>query len=58
GELDWERLDGKRASRIAKRFSDAGLATPESWPKLQDQMIETMIRLEKVLKPRLMKVET
>lgn len=57
GSLDWERLDEKRASRIRKRFTNGGLASPESWPALQDGMIDAMIRFEKVIRPRLQKID-
>lgn len=50
-KLDWERLDNRRASRIAKRFKGAGLYDENKWPMLQEKMIDAMIRLEKSLKP-------
>lgn len=49
--LSWERLDKKRASRIAFRFPGLGLRTKEQWPELQDKMIDAMIRLEKAIGP-------
>jgi hypothetical protein len=55
--LEWERLDDKRACRIRKRFTDGGLAKPETWPGLQDAMTGAMMRLDKALRPRLAKVE-
>jgi Domain of unknown function (DUF4268) len=52
GELSWEPLEGKRACRIAKRFEGIGYRDPESqWPELQEQMVDSMIRLEKALRP-------
>lgn len=48
--LRWERLDDRRASRISKRIDYAGLGDREKWPKLQDDMIDAMIRLERALK--------
>ena len=42
-EKRWERLDDKRACRIAKRFNSEGLASPDSLDKLQDKMIAAMI---------------
>ncbi len=50
--LDWLRLDNKRASKVTKRFDSGGLDDRESWPALQDQMIEAMIRLDKAFRPR------
>lgn len=55
--LEWERLDHRRASRIVKRFTGGGLAAPDTWPTLQDQMIDAMIRFEKVFRQRVTKVE-
>lgn len=54
--LVWDRLDGKRASRIKKNFTGAGLANQDSWGSLQDQMIDSMIRLDKSLRNRLAKL--
>ncbi|NWJ45937.1 MAG: DUF4268 domain-containing protein [Chloroflexi bacterium] len=51
--IDWERLEGKRACRIRKRYDIGGLADPDSWSTLQDQMIETMIKFERIFRPRL-----
>lgn len=55
--IEWYRLDDKRASRIMKSFSYGGLAAPDAWPKLQDQMIDAMVRLDKVLRSRLAKID-
>lgn len=49
-KLRWERLDDRRASRISKRIDYAGLGDTDKWPKLQDDMIDSMIRLERALK--------
>jgi len=49
-KLKWERLDNRRASRISKKFEYAGLNDEEKRDKLQDDMIDGMIRLEKSLK--------
>jgi hypothetical protein len=57
GELEWERLDDKRACRIRKRFTSGGLTNTDEWALLQEQMIDAMIRLEKVLKPRIAKID-
>ncbi len=57
GQLEWERLDERRASRIRMRFTNGGLAEPETWPTLQEQMIDAMIRLDKALRNRLAKLE-
>lgn len=49
-KLEWERLDDRRGSRIVKRFKEAGLYDEKEWGKLQDKMIDGMIRLEKALR--------
>jgi hypothetical protein len=49
-KLKWERLDDRRACRISKRFDYTGLNDKEKWDKLQNDMIEAMIKLEKALK--------
>jgi len=49
-KLEWQRLDDRRASRIRKTFTYAGLDDKDQWEKLQDDMINAMIRLEKGLK--------
>ena len=40
-ELEWQRLDDKRACRIAKNIKDGGLKDKESWSSLQDRMVES-----------------
>ncbi len=57
GPLEWSRLDEKRASRIGKHIPGGGLTQPDTWPTLQDQMIDAMIRLDRALRPRLAKIE-
>jgi len=59
GELRWQRLDEKRASRIIHQIDSGGFRSDESaWPGIQDQMIDAMIRLEKALRPSLEKLKT
>lgn len=48
-KLSWERLDNKRASRIAKHFVNMGYKNEDNWNELTDQMIDAMIKLEKSL---------
>lgn len=49
-ELEWQRLDDRRASRIRKTYTYARLDDKNKWDKLQDDMVDGMIRLEKALK--------
>ena len=52
--LEWQRLEGKRACRIIKRFSLGGYQDDEErWPDIQDPMIDGMIRLEAALRPHI-----
>lgn len=55
--LEWQRLEGKRACRIGKRFSLGGYRDDEArWPEIQDAMIDGMIRLEAALRPHIDKL--
>lgn len=51
GPLSWERLEGKRACRVA--FTEpGGYRSPDSkWPEIQDAAIEAMSRLDHALRP-------
>lgn len=52
--LSWERLEARRACRIHYTRSGGGYRSPEEeWPKIQDETIRDMDRLEKVLQPYL-----
>jgi hypothetical protein len=53
----WQRLDNKRASRIMQRFDGVGLTARDKWPELQDRMIDAMIRLDHVFRPRLTNIK-
>ncbi|KAB2856845.1 MAG: DUF4268 domain-containing protein [Anaerolineae bacterium] len=56
-ELDWRRLDDKRASHITKRIEGFGsLNEPERWPELQEIMIDAMIIFDKVFRGRIAKI--
>jgi hypothetical protein len=50
GRLEWQRLEDKRASRIRKIYSYSNLSYEQNWDRLQQEMIDDMIRLEKALK--------
>ncbi len=55
--LDWERLDNKRASRIAVRFPDMSLNDRENWDKMQEKMIDAMIKLEEIFRNYILQLE-
>jgi hypothetical protein len=51
GELEWQRLEGKRACRIRKSINLGGYRDESKWQQVQEAMIDAMVRLEKALKP-------
>jgi hypothetical protein len=52
GTLSWEPLDTKRACRIKHVIERGGYRSLESqWPEIQEEMVETMTKLEAALKP-------
>jgi hypothetical protein len=53
GKLRWERLDDRRACRISKRLDLMGLADFSERDKLQNDMIDAMVKLEQVLRKHL-----
>jgi hypothetical protein len=58
GELSWQRLDDRRASRIAWTTTLGGWRSePVRWPEIQDAMIDAMIRLDKALAPHISKLK-
>jgi ribosome-associated translation inhibitor RaiA len=56
GPLNWQRLDDKSACRISIQLDNGGIRDEESWPEIQDAMIDAMIRLERALKPNISKL--
>jgi hypothetical protein len=51
-KLEWERLDEKRASRIKYTINMGGLkADEESWPQIQEEMINSMNQFYKAFSP-------
>lgn len=56
-KLEWERLEGKRACRIRKIISIGGYRDEDDrWPRVQEEMVDAMIRLEAALKPYISKL--
>jgi hypothetical protein len=56
GELEWQRLDNKRACRIRKSFELGGWKDPNTWDAVVPPMVDAMTRLEKALKPHIQKL--
>jgi len=58
GELSWEGIFGKRASRIAYRFPYVGNRNNEAdWPKIHEALLHAMIRFERAISPHIRSVE-
>lgn len=51
--LEWQRLNDKRASRIRYLIEDFGLVDEDNWQELQKKMIEAMVRLQKAFNPEI-----
>lgn len=51
--IEWQELPGERACRIRYRFGKGGWADRNSWPALQTEMVDTMMRFERVLRPHI-----
>ena len=52
--LGWARLDAYRLSIVNYTLECGDYRSPETeWPKIQAEMVETMIRFEAALKPAL-----
>jgi hypothetical protein len=54
--LEWQRLDNRRACRIRYLIEGSGLENRDNWIKLQEQLIDSMIRLHKVFHPLIQSV--
>ena len=51
-DLEWQRLEGKRACRIRHRLDKGGWRDEERWPEAIEATTDAMIRLEKALRTR------
>ena len=51
--LTWRRMNDKRACRIHAESDGGYKADQLQWPQIHEKMIDTMIRLEKALRPYL-----
>ena len=55
--LDWDRVEGRRACRIAHQVDVGGYRDEDKWPAIHEAMIDAMIRLEKALSPHISKLD-
>lgn len=55
--LQWLRLEAKRACRICKNFEGIGYRDENKWDEVHRDMVDAMIRLEKSLRPFLNKLK-
>lgn len=55
-DLQWQRLEGKRACRICKVVNLGGWRDPEKWPQIHCATADAMARLECSLKPAISKL--
>ena len=51
--LEWQKLEGKRACRIRYRTDLGGWRDEKKWPEVVDVLVDSMMRLEKALKPHI-----
>lgn len=56
GSLEWQRLERKRACRILGKITIGGRSDEDKWEGIQDAMIDSVIRLEKAIGPRIRKM--
>lgn len=53
--LRWERNPNKKHSKIVRRYDPRGIGIPkDDWSKLQEEMVNDVIRLENALRPFLL----
>ncbi|MBI4829629.1 MAG: DUF4268 domain-containing protein [Nitrospinae bacterium] len=57
GALEWQELEGRRACRIRKTIRGGYRDPEESWPQFHENMVDTMIALEKALTPHIRKLK-
>ncbi len=57
GGLDWQRLDGSRASGITFTIKIGGWRGPEKWTEIHEATADAMDRLEKALDARNNRIE-
>ena len=55
--LDWQRRDDAIVSKIQKQIDVGGYAEESRWDRLQEAMIEAMIRLDRAFSPHISKLK-
>lgn len=56
-ELDWQRLEDSRASRITHRIDGTGLSDEDDWAELQEQMIDQMEQISTAFSSRIQNLD-
>lgn len=56
-ELEWERLDNKKACRIKLELKNVDYFDRESWPIMIDFLMNSMDKMEKIFKQYLQKIK-
>ena len=54
--LEWHRSEGNKRTVIRKRFYGGDLSYPETWPNLQDKMVNGMVIFENIFRPYLLEI--
>lgn len=54
--LEWQELENKRACRIRKTINGGYRDSESEWPEIHQEMVNTMIRLEKAFVPYIKKL--
>jgi len=56
GDLEWGRLDDKKASRIKHKMVNVNFYNQEEWGKMIAFMVDSMVRMEKAFKSTLVDI--
>ncbi len=56
GQLEWQRLDSKKARRIKQELKNVSLYEKDDWDKMTEFMMDSMIKIEEAFKKPLQKI--
>src|SRR5690606_29495680 len=56
GELEWERLQGKKACRIKHEIDEVSVYNREDWPRMSVFLTESMLKLESAFREPLQRI--